>query len=160
MESQNCISFTKVSLPYGWLGNMSPYPIEYAGKTWRTTEALFQAMRFDNVDLQEMIRLEKGPMGAKMKAKGMADRMAVKQLSEKDVSNMETCVRLKLEQHPNLMEELLNTGDLPIYEDVTKRGNRGSNLFWGAMLVDGVWQGQNVLGNIWMKLRQEIRDRN
>jgi len=160
MEQKDYIAFTKVALPYGWMGNMSPYPIEYDGKTWRTTEALFQALRFNDESLQELIRAEKGPMGAKMKAKGMADRMVIKQLSDLDIVNMELCVKLKLQQHPQLKDELLETGDKNIYEDVTKRGDRGSNTFWGAMLVDGVWIGKNVLGEIWMKFRNELRNGN
>lgn len=40
------IAFTKVKSPYGWLGNMSPYPVHYQGRTYRTTEALFR--RFDS----------------------------------------------------------------------------------------------------------------
>ena len=42
------ISFSKVALPYGWLGNMAPYPIIYEGKRWRTIEALFQSLRFNS----------------------------------------------------------------------------------------------------------------
>jgi hypothetical protein len=158
MEKSRSISFTKVSLPFGWLGNMSPFPILHEGKEWRNTEALFQALRFDDESLKELVRVEKSPMGAKLKAKGMADKMVVKQLSEKDVENMRLCVKLKLEQHPSLKKELLETDDLPIYEDVTRRGDKGSNLFWGAMLVGEEWVGQNVLGKIWMEIRSELKN--
>jgi predicted NAD-dependent protein-ADP-ribosyltransferase YbiA (DUF1768 family) len=58
-------------------------------------------------------------------------------------------------QHPKLIEELINTGDLLIVEDVTTRGNVGGNLFWGAMLVNNEWVGENTLGKIWMDLRNE-----
>ncbi len=34
------IAFCNVSAPYGWLGNMSPHPIEADGVVWRTAEAL------------------------------------------------------------------------------------------------------------------------
>jgi predicted NAD-dependent protein-ADP-ribosyltransferase YbiA (DUF1768 family) len=40
------INFTKNNLPYGWLGNMSQYPIDFGGVIWKTTEALFQGLRF------------------------------------------------------------------------------------------------------------------
>lgn len=53
----NVITFTKVALPYGWLGNMSPHPIVVAGKTWKTAESLFQALRFAEDDpVREEIR--------------------------------------------------------------------------------------------------------
>lgn len=36
------LTFTKVRLPHGWLGNMAPFSVVFDGKPWRTTEALFQ----------------------------------------------------------------------------------------------------------------------
>ena len=42
IKLESIIAFTKVALPFGWLGNMAPYPVTYGGKAWRTTEALFQ----------------------------------------------------------------------------------------------------------------------
>ena len=42
------ISFQRNEDEYGWLGNMSHYKVRYKGKEWKTTEALFQALRFDN----------------------------------------------------------------------------------------------------------------
>ena len=160
------IAFTKVRLPYGWLGNMSPYPIEFDGKLWKTTEALFQALRFCDDQIREAIRSESSPMGCKLKAKSIvneliqSDRLylrCVEPQSTQDVQNMELCLRLKLAQHPQLITELKSTLDLPIYEDVTSRGDRGSNLFWGAMRnSNGSWTGQNTLGKLWQKLRSEL----
>ena len=159
------IAFTKVSLPYGWLGNMSSFPIVHNGKKWKTTEALFQAMRFEDESIQEAIRNEQSPMGCKMKAKAIVKelkekkelhKLTVEPLSEQDVKNMELCIRLKIEQHPNLLKELLKTGDIPIYEDVTKRGASVTGLFWGAMKTpEGEWKGKNVLGKLWEKIRNE-----
>ena len=149
------ISFTKVSLPYGWLGNMSPYPIEYNGKTWRTSEALFQALRFNDEQIREEIRLEKSPMGAKFKAKKYKHLMDIEPQSIQDVENMRMCVKLKLEQHPDLKRELELIGDLEIYEDVTSRP-RGSGLFWGAMKTDNGWIGENILGKIWMDAKKNL----
>ena len=63
------IEFTKVALPYGWLGNMYSAPILHGGKIWKTSEALFQSMRYDDEEIIEVIRNEKAPISAKMKAK-------------------------------------------------------------------------------------------
>jgi predicted NAD-dependent protein-ADP-ribosyltransferase YbiA (DUF1768 family) len=156
------ISFTKVALPYGWLGNMSPYTITYKGEEWRTTEALFQALRFNDPEIQKAIRDEKSPMGAKLKAKGIMNRIkesgdlskiAVTPLSSEDLKNMEMCIELKVSQHSDVLKDLLKTGDLPIYEDVTARGKRGTNLFWGALIENEEWIGNNHLGKIWEKVR-------
>jgi len=148
------ITFTKSKLPFGWMGNMSPFPVEHEGKEWRTAEALFQAMRFDDEEIKEAIRAEKSPMGAKFLAKKHADKMTVDQCSNQDVKNMWVVIKLKVRQHPELQEQLLETGDQEIIEDCTKR-DRGSSRFWGAVLVGEEWEGQNVLGKLWMKLREK-----
>jgi predicted NAD-dependent protein-ADP-ribosyltransferase YbiA (DUF1768 family) len=66
---KNMIAFTKVNIPYGWMGNMAPFPIVYEDKLWLTTEALFQSMRFSNEEIKELIRIQASPMTAKIKAK-------------------------------------------------------------------------------------------
>ena len=154
------ISFTKVKLPYGWLGNMSPYPVEYEGKYYRTTEALFQCMRFEGYpEVQKIIMAQKSPMGAKMKAKKFRRELGVKinMGDEADLERMRICLRLKINQHNNLKEMLLLTGDSIIIEDSSKRPNE-SGLIWGAALIDGEWVGKNVLGKLWMNLREELRE--
>lgn len=158
---EEVIAFTKTKLPYGWLGNMSPYPLEFGGKQWRTSEALFQALRFKDKAIQELIREEKSPMSAKMVMKDNIALVTLKIHSQKDVSNMKMCLIIKLEQHPELIEELINTGDKIIIEDVTTRGDVGGNCFWGAMLVeheDGFhWVGKNTLGLLWVELREKYK---
>ena len=154
MNTEKRIGFTKVALPYGWLGNMSPYPIEYGGIIWRTTEALFQAMRFDDIEIRHLIRDEKSPMGAKFKAKANKDKMNVEPLSKIDIGQMAICIKLKIDQHPNIKQWLIETGDAYIFEDVTSRANKGNNLFWGAALIDGELVGTNTLGKLWMSARK------
>lgn len=151
------IAFTKVRLPHGWLGNMAPFPVEWGGASWRTTEALFQARRFAEGDpVRELIRAEASPMGAKMVAKSHADRMVIAQQSGADLALMADVLRLKVAAHPQLAEWLLATGDEEIVEDCTSRP-RGSGLFWGAARqADGSWRGENWLGRLWVKLRAEL----
>jgi predicted NAD-dependent protein-ADP-ribosyltransferase YbiA (DUF1768 family) len=69
---------------------------------------------------------------------------------------MEIVLTLKLEQHPELKDRLLATGDARIIEDCKKRQSV-SGLFWGAAEKDGVWTGTNTLGELWKKLRAELR---
>jgi len=154
----NLIAFTSVRLPYGWLGNMAPYPLEYEGARWRTSEALFQALRFGNeATIRELIRNEKSPMAAKMLAKKHHALMQVTPQSEEDLGLMTKVLELKLAQHPDLKTALVETGSAIIIEDCTKRPH-GSGPFWGAVLQpDGSWLGQNVLGTIWMKLRSNLQ---
>jgi ribA/ribD-fused uncharacterized protein len=151
-NSKRIISFTKTKLPNGYLGNMFASPIEYDGKVWRTAEALFQALRFHDDSIREMIRNEKSPFGLKLKVKSITDQMTIAPKSDQDIENMRLVIRLKFDQHPELMEQLLSTGDAIIIEDVTKRKS-GNSIFWGAYLSNGHWTGENKLGEMLMELR-------
>lgn len=149
------ILIRKVKEPHGWLGNMSPYPVQFEGKQYRTSEALFQALRFDDVQIIESIRDQKSPMAAKMIAKKNRGHMVVKPMSDDDLDNMKMVLRLKIEQHPKLKADLTGTGNEAIVEDCTKRP-RGSGLFWGAALKEDKWVGENWLGWLWMELRDSL----
>lgn len=146
------IAFTKVNLPFGDLGNMAPYRIEYQGKRYKTAEALFQALRFDDDEIKEAIRTTSSPMTAKMIAKKHKGKMVVEPQSQRDLDNMRLVLRLKVVQNAEVKRILLATKNEVIVEDCTSR-NRGSAKFWGMALVDGVWVGDNWLGKLLMELR-------
>ena len=152
------ISFTKTQLPYGWLGNMFAAPITYQSQIWLTSEALFQALRFDDVTIREMIRNDKSPMGAKMVAKKYMTKSVVEPMSMEDIDNMRLCLRIKFDQHSDLRDKLLTTGDHIIFEDVSERPKTTRNRFWGAVKTDGKLDGNNMLGKLLMELRVEIKN--
>jgi len=142
--------------PFGFLGNMSPHPVTWEGVEWRTTEALFQALRFPKgSEIRELIRAEKSPMSAKMVAKSYGGNPAIVPGSKEDLQNMVEVVKLKLRAHDDVRQILLDTGKEFIVEDCTKR-QRGLGLFWGAALQEGYWVGTNTLGMIWMGLRERM----
>lgn len=154
------IAFTKVKLPYGWLGNMSPHPINYGSYVYKTAEHLFQALRFP-VEMRSEMRGRSSPMGAKMRAKALRGFMVVEPRSEQDLNNMRMVLRMKLRQHSSVLIGLLTTGDALIVEDCTRRPST-SGLFWGAACRDMAeqplqWRGENTLGKMWMQLREELR---
>jgi ribA/ribD-fused uncharacterized protein len=163
------IAFTKVKLPYGWLGNMSPHNAAWHGLTFRTAEAAFQASRFEaQSPVVEKILKEKSPMGAKMVAKKHASDMVVTHCSQEDIQNMYYVLLTKLALNPELRDLLLETGDAAIIEDCSNR-KHGSGLFWGAarcenpqtlkwfVKAEGNWEGTNVLGNLWMLIRSRLK---
>jgi len=161
------IGFSAVAYPYGWLGNMSPFPVTYKGVAYRTTEALFQCLRFPgHPEVLEKIIEQKGPMGSKMVCKPHRDLLGPI-CDAADVARMEMCLRLKCDQHPELREKLIRTGSATIVEDCGKRAdieidgkNHGGGApFWGARLdlSTGNWKGRNIMGVLWMKLRQDFQ---
>jgi ribA/ribD-fused uncharacterized protein len=152
------IWFKGVNEPNGWMGNMAPYPITYNGQVWRTSEALFQSMRFNDPLIKAVIQAEESPMAAKMIAKKTIYRIhrVIEPMSPQDIANMEACVLLKFQQHPKIARLLMATGNHTIYEDASGR-NKPNDLFWGAhrdpknpiLPINGT----NMMGEILMKVR-------
>ena len=132
-------------------------PIQYKGQNWRTSEALFQAMRFEDPEIREMIRTQKSPLVAKNKLKRIEylTKRVVEPMTPKDVDNMRLCLKLKFMQHPELLRQLLETGNFIIFEDVSARKGI-SPKFWGAIKTNEQLDGQNMLGKLLMELRQEL----
>ena len=75
----------------------------------------------------------------------------VKYSNEEQLEIMEELLRLKVEQNPYVKKKLLETKDYLIVEDSPK------DNFWG-------WgqnrDGENQLGKLWMKLREELKKEN
>lgn len=148
----------KVKDPSGWLSCMSAHPVKYEGLEFRTCEGLFQWLRFKgHPEVQEEIMEAKSPMTAKMIARKNRDLLqrGVKwDEAPEDIKLMKMCLKLKLEQYPDLLDKLLKTGDAIIIEDCTSH-DRESARFWGMVYKGNNWVGENVLGKIWMDLRNE-----
>lgn len=152
------LSFRKVDETYGWLGNMSAHPIRVNGVRYATTEHFFQCMRFEDEMVRKDIRESKSPMGSKMVMKKHKEKLVLIPRSEEDLDLMRSVLRIKLEFYPKLREELLKLdSDTVIIEDCTKRSGVSSK-FWGMKLKDGVWEGKNWLGRLWMELKLELQD--
>ena len=64
------------------------------------------------------------------------------------VSVMADAVRAKFTQHENLREILLSTGDATIVE------HTANDLYWGD---GGDGTGKNMLGQVLMQIREELR---
>ena len=147
------IPFTKVALPFGWLGNMAPFPVQFDGVWWRTTEALFQALRFPaGSPVRGEIWKQGSPMAAKMISKRFKAERVVEPCSDVDLNNMRLCLGLKLKNHRKVCEGLEATTGKILVEDVSNRPRKSDP--WGMKLVDGVWVGENLLGSLWMELRE------
>ena len=139
---------------HGWMGNMSAHSVIHQNQTFRTTEALFQWLRFDgHPEIQKRLIAEKSPMAVKMVAKKHR-RLLVNPDSAIDLKMMRVCLKLKIEQHAELKEKLLATGDKLIVEDCSARP-RGDAFYWGMALIERQWVGENHLGKLWMELRKQ-----
>ena len=70
---------------------------------------------------------------------------------------MRQCLKLKIDQHPELQANLLATGDKLIVDDCTAR-QKGAAFFWGMANIRGQWVGDNWLGKLWMELRDKLKN--
>jgi ribA/ribD-fused uncharacterized protein len=138
------------------------YPIEViAGGVVipiRTTEALYQAMRFpDHPDIQREVISQKSPMTAKMKTKPHRATKGRQDWDQVRVQTMYWCNQLKLAQNWKSFRALLDaTGDRDIVEYSTK------DPFWGARPINGdvdTIRGHNTLGKVLMRLREKMQNR-
>ena len=141
------IHFCKIDEPYGAFSNFSHHVIKLDGKEWPSSEHYFQAQKFTDVTYQEKIRAADSPMSA-MRLGQSRDVPLVKNWFEGVRDEvMYKVVWAKVQQHQEVRDLLLSTGEAPIAE------HRKADSYWGD---GGDGSGQNKLGKILMKIRSEL----
>lgn len=130
---------------YDFLSNMYSATFEWDGRTYRNSEAAFQSAK----SLDPSVRDEFSEMaGVVAKREGKKVNLRGDWENVKD-DIMEEVVRAKFSQNPDLLQRLVDTGDMELIE-----GNRWHDKYWGVDLMSGV--GENHLGIILMKIRSEL----
>ena len=152
-----CAVFRKTKEAFGGLSNMAGgYPLVVNGISIRTTEALYQALRFPHLpEVQQEIIDHKSPMSAKWCAKAhINEGQSRSDWDDVRVPFMMWCLCVKLVQNPSTFVGLLeSTGNMDIVEFSLK------DAFWGAKPVSGMeaLNGVNILGQLLMQLRDRVR---
>ncbi len=141
------IRFYSVSGDYGGFSNFSPHPVRLGGTTWPTSEHYFQAQKFAGTPDEEEVRLAKSPMIAARMGRSRK-RPLRKDWESVKHSIMHEAVLAKFTQHADLREILLGTGDAVIVEHTEH------DSYWGD---GGDGSGKNKLGQILMRVREELR---
>jgi N-glycosidase YbiA len=128
--------------------NFSAHVVEIWGVTFPTAEHAYQWKKFhsSNPDVSEKILIAKSPEKVKQISHAYESQVSQKWHDEK-VSVMKEILHAKLTQHSDVLERLRATGDRLIAE------NSPVDSFWGVG-EDG--DGENMVGKIWMSLRDEI----
>ena len=133
------------------LDNFSPFGLMMNDLYFSTSEHAFQYLKFidANAELANRIRVSLSPDEARKIAH---ENKKYRPLNWTDLKydKMEMVLRLKVNQNPKVREALLNTRDLLIAECCTDE-----DTVWG---IDNNNQGDNHLGLIWMKLRDELKN--
>lgn len=145
----NKIYFWRTSDPYGCLSNFSRHPIIWQNKIWPTSEALYQAFKFNNVEIRESIRLASTPKSCKViayKHIRESPEMLVPKWDYIKLDMMRVVLRLKYEQHEIVRNKLKESGNAELIEASP------FDSFWG---YGSDQKGLNWLGKLWMELRSK-----
>jgi len=129
--------------------NFSAHAIEFEGKLYPTAEHAYQAAKCTDPRGQEEIRNARSPLYAKEISNGTYRSARDADWDSKKLDVVEAILRAKLAQHQEARGALRDSGDEEIIEDSP------TDYFWGVG-ADGT--GRNMLGRLWMKLRQEFED--
>lgn len=134
---------------FACLDNFSSFAIVYKGVRYPTVEHAYQAMKFIDTapNIASRIAQATSPNDAKRIAFSNQEKQNPNWHDIK-VDIMEDLLRTKLDQHPYVKQKLIKTKDYTICEDSP------IDTFWG---IGENRDGQNQLGKLWMKLRDEIK---
>lgn len=143
----DAILFYATKDPYGAFSNFAAYPIVIRGVEWRTNEHYFQAQKFAGTAHEEAIRRVASPAVAARMGRSRKRPLRPDWETVKDDIMLEA-IRAKFMQHPALARLLLDTGNAPIVERTPR------DRYWGD---GGDGSGQNMLGKLLMRVRDELR---
>jgi|ERR1019366_3668919 ribA/ribD-fused uncharacterized protein len=130
---------------YRWLSNFWPADVILDGMVFGTVEGAYQAAK--TLDLTH--RRTIAGLAKPGQAKRFGRKLKVRDdWHEVKLKVMEDLLRQKF-AHPDLRQKLLGTGDAYLEESNTWR-----DFWWGV--CDG--KGENHLGRLLMKIRQELRE--
>ena len=131
------------------LDNFSSFKVEYKGYLYASLEEAYQASKFlDSVpEIAKQIQQSHSAHEAQKIAFANRNSQHPK-WDEIKLSVMEELLRAKLDQNPYVKKKLLETQDYQIVEDSPK------DSFWGWGMDR---KGENNLGKLWMKLRNELQ---
>ncbi|KAF8216452.1 hypothetical protein K438DRAFT_1797223 [Mycena galopus ATCC 62051] len=134
--------------PHPNFDQFSLHPVIFNGVLFPTSQHLFQAFKFlgHRPDIAEMIRMANtADLAFKIAHANTAsvrdDWFSLSKLK------MEEALFLKFSQHPALQQELISTGDSPLYQDSM------TDSFWG---VGPDLLGRNELGIILERVRENL----
>jgi predicted NAD-dependent protein-ADP-ribosyltransferase YbiA (DUF1768 family) len=127
------------------------------GHVYPTVEHAYQASRFKDEKHRAAIRNTQNAGGAKYKAgnlfKSNPSFAAVPYHGKEEEDLMGKLVTEKFRSNKGMAKHLLDTGGSPLSE-----GNEWDDKFWGKVLQNGKWVGDNKLGELLQGIRSGLQD--
>lgn len=146
-----CAIIHKVDMEWGIFSNFGRTPIVVNGVTFRTSEQLFQLMKFkDEEPLKEIYFQKKNP---KMTAKKWEKTHRRSDWGSMLVDAIKFCIQQKYEQNEDFRNKLEESRGLYIVEDQSSF-NKPNPDTWGVKRKEDSFVGPNLLGRLLMELRE------
>ncbi len=146
------VAFSKADGEWGILGNFGHATVMVDGVVFRTTERLFQVMKFADPDARRAVYLEPNPWkGKRVLARAYEKTCGVRpDWGTIIVDALKFCLVTKYEQCPEFRAELARTGTKYIVEKASPR----PDTYSAGLSRDGrMWHGSNLMGRLLMELR-------
>ncbi|HVY99724.1 MAG TPA: NADAR family protein [Dongiaceae bacterium] len=137
--------------PYSGLSNLFERPLELDGIPYLTAEHAYQAAKARDALVRAWIMAAPTPELSAVAGDALAAEQTVPGWSGDHVRVMSRILRAKYDQHPDLKDLLLSTGEAKLVEWSPQDG--AIARFWGE--YQG--QGENTLGRMLMELRAGYR---
>ena len=139
------------------LSNMYPCKINYKGKLFYGVDHLYYCLLYyQHKDIQSKIEKCSG-ICANFNAKKIGDSNTalINEITDSQKINLiKNCIRLKYEQNKHCLDYLLDTEDAVLIEHAF-----WGDTFWGCVLKDERYEGENHTGKLLMEIREELRDK-
>ena len=129
---------------FAFLGNRFRCLFTWEGIQYKSAEAAFLSSMCED-EAERKVYAQCSIQKAVLKAK---EQTPYPGWEEARLDIMETILKAKFEQNPDLMKKLLETGN-----SILINGNSKQETFWGIDLYS--WEGENHLGKIIMKIRDK-----
>lgn len=162
-ESPDFIGFWHENNDYGYMSNWYKASFEYAGKQFASVEQFMmyhKLMTFRQLDLADKVMQTDDPDEAKKIGRTHFANFDDTLWTRISPTIVKRGVRAKFVQHPDLMEELLSTGNTVLAEcsPYDKVWGIGLAPDYESVFDTRKWNGKNKLGRILMILREEFRN--
>lgn len=144
-----CVAIRKVKDPWGIFGNFFPIPIIINNVSFKTSEQLFQLMKFKD---EEPIKAVYNANNPKMTTKHWEKTHRREDWGKMIVDAMKFCLTQKYEQSEDFRQELERSKGKYIVEDQTSFPKKTPDT-WGVKQQGDDFVGPNLLGRLLMELR-------
>lgn len=147
--ANECVTIHKVSEPWGIFGNFARTPIVIDEVMFKTSEQLFQLMKFKD---KEPVLAVYNANNPKMTTKHWEKTHRRSDWGQMVVDAMKFCLTKKFEQSEDFRAELKRSLGKFIVEDQTSFTKKTPDT-WGVKLQGDNFVGPNLLGRLLMELR-------